>query len=94
MLHTLYSNFAADVDNALLFLIEKDTSSQDKDEKIIFVILFTDETWLCPRRAQSREFFSGLPSNLEIIGLNKIGSILTSVSLALLYLLLTVLTYF
>ena len=62
MLTTLYSNFIADVDDALLFLIERDTSSQDKDEKFIIVIFF-DVTRLCPLRAQSREFFIGLTSN-------------------------------
>ena len=72
MLNTLYSNGTADVDNALLFFIEKDTSSKDNDEKIIFVILFIDVTWLCPWRAQSREFFSGLTSNQENIGLNNV----------------------
>ena len=63
MVNTLYSNGTADVDNALLFLIERDTSSQDKDEKFIFVILFINVTWLCPRKAPSREFCSGLTSN-------------------------------
>ena len=49
MLNSLYSDFTADVDNALLFLHRKYTSSQDTDEKFILVFLFIDVIWLRPR---------------------------------------------
>ena len=55
MLNSLYSNFTAGVDNALLCSsIGKYTSSQDKDEKFIFVFLFIDDIWLRPRSKSAR----------------------------------------
>ena len=49
MLNRLYLNFTADVDNALLFLHSKDTSSQDTDEIFILMFLFINVIWLRPR---------------------------------------------